>query len=74
MLERLNREIKRRTRAVGAFPDADSALALVGARLRYVTWKKWGPRRYMERRHLWEQERAEAERREELEKEPAAVR
>ena len=35
-LERLNREIKRRTRAIGAFPDGNSALMLVCARLRHV--------------------------------------
>ena len=32
-IERLNREIKRRTRAIGAFPDGQSALMLVCARL-----------------------------------------
>ena len=35
-LERLNREIKRRTKAIGAFPDGNSALMLVCARLRHV--------------------------------------
>lgn len=33
---RLNREIKRRTKAIGAFPDGQSALMLVCARLRHV--------------------------------------
>ena len=37
MLERVNREIKRRTRAIGAFPDGNSALMLVCARLRSLT-------------------------------------
>ena len=35
-LERLNREIRRRTRVVGSFPDGNSALMLVCARLRHV--------------------------------------
>ena len=46
-LERLNREIKRRTRVVGAFPDGESALMLVAARLRYVSGTQWGLRRYL---------------------------
>lgn len=46
-LERLNREIKRRTRVVGAFPDGESALMLVAARLRYVAGTQWGLRRYL---------------------------
>ena len=46
-LERLMREIRRRTRVVGAFPDGKSALMLVCARLRYVAGTKWGLRRYM---------------------------
>ena len=41
-LERLNREIKRRTRAIGAFPDGNSALMLVCARLRHVAGSDWG--------------------------------
>ena len=32
-MERVNREIKRRTKAIGAFPDGASALMLVCARL-----------------------------------------
>lgn len=32
-LERLSREIKRRTKVVGTFPDGESALMLVCARL-----------------------------------------
>jgi putative transposase len=46
-LERLNREVRRRTRVVGAFPDGESALMLVAARLRYVAGTKWGTRRYL---------------------------
>ena len=37
MIERLNREIRRRTRVVGGFPYGDSALMLACARIRYVT-------------------------------------
>ena len=35
-IERLNKETRPRTRVVGAFPDGQSALMLVSARLRYV--------------------------------------
>ncbi len=35
-LERIMREIRRRTRVVGAFPDGKSALMLVAARLQHV--------------------------------------
>ena len=41
MIERLNREIRRRTRVVGGFPDGNSALMLVCARIRYVTANEW---------------------------------
>jgi transposase-like protein len=46
-LERIMREIRRRTRVVGAFPDGNSALMLVAARLRHIATTKWGTRRYM---------------------------
>jgi transposase-like protein len=46
-LERLNREIRRRTRVVGSFPDGHAALMLVAARLRYMAGQKWGMQRYM---------------------------
>lgn len=46
-LERIIREIRRRTRVVGAFPDGDSALMLVAARLRHIAGTKWGTRRYL---------------------------
>ena len=36
VIERLNREIRRRTRVVGSFPDGNSALMLVCARLHHV--------------------------------------
>lgn len=53
-IERLNREIKRRTRAIGAFPDGQSALMLVCARLRHVAGTQWGVKRYMNMEHLAE--------------------
>jgi transposase-like protein len=47
VIERLNREIRRRTRVVGAFPDGNSALMLVCARLRHVASTQWGNKKYM---------------------------
>ena len=47
-IERLNREIRRRTRVVGTFPDGRSALMLVAARLKYVAESEWGSRRYLD--------------------------
>lgn len=47
-LERLNREIRRRTRVVGTFPDGQSALMLVTARCKYVAESSWGTRRYLD--------------------------
>jgi len=46
-MERIMREIRRRTRVVGAFPDGESALMLVSARLRHIASTSWGTRRYM---------------------------
>lgn len=46
-MERIMREIRRRTRVVGNFPDGNSALMLVTARLRYVSGREWGTKRYM---------------------------
>jgi len=54
VIERLNREIRRRTRVVGTFPDGNSALMLVCARLRYVASKAWGTKLYMSMMHLEE--------------------
>jgi transposase-like protein len=58
-LERIMREIRRRTRVVGAFPDGTSALMLVAARLRYVAGTRWGTRKYLDMTRLEEQERDE---------------
>ncbi len=51
-LERLMREIRRRTRVVGAFPDGHSALMLVAARLRHVAGTRWGTRKYLDMKRL----------------------
>jgi len=52
VIERLNREIRRRTRMVGTFPDGNSALMLVCARLRHVAGTQWGNKKYMNMKHL----------------------
>ena len=53
-LERLMREVRRRTRVVGAFPDGKSALMLVAARLRHVAATRWGTKRYLQMNRLAE--------------------
>ena len=55
-MERLNREVRRRTRVVGAFPDGQSALMLVSARLRHAAGTRWGTRRYLDMGRLREME------------------
>ncbi len=52
VIERMNREIKRRTKVVGTFPDGHSALMLVCARLRYVAGTQWGSKRYLNMKRL----------------------
>lgn len=59
-LERIMREIRRRTRVVGAFPDGRSALMLVAARLRHVAGSRWGTRKYLDMERLRDQSREEA--------------
>ena len=51
VIERLNREI-RRIRVVGTFPDGNSALMLVCARLRHAAGTQWGCKKYMNTKHL----------------------
>lgn len=58
-LERIMREIRRRTRVVGAFPDGRSALMLVAARLRHIAGTRWGTKRYLDMDRLREQEQEE---------------
>lgn len=59
-LERIMREIRRRSRVVGCFPDGNSALMLAAARLRHVAGTKWGLRRYMNMDHLSELRKEQA--------------
>jgi putative transposase len=54
MLERIMREIRRRTRVVGNFPDGTSALMLVAARLRHISGTRWGARCYLDMTRLRE--------------------
>lgn len=46
--ERIKHEIRRRTRVVGTFPNGNSALMLVTARLKYIAEHEWGKRRYLD--------------------------
>ena len=55
-LERIMREIRRRTRVVGAFPDGQSALMLCAARLRHIAGTKWGTKRYLSMEALHNQD------------------
>ena len=54
-IERLNREIGRRTRVAGTFPDGKSALMPVAARLKYIADSEWDSRRYLDVSLLKEQ-------------------
>jgi transposase-like protein len=56
-LEAINKQIRRRTRVVGAFPDGNSALMLAAARLRHIAGTQWGLRRYMNMDRLKEMKR-----------------
>ena len=58
-LERIMREIRRRTRVVGAFPDGQSCLNLAAARLRYIAGTAWSTKRYMNMRPLYLQQLSE---------------
>ena len=58
-MERIIKEIRRRTRVVGSFPDGESALMLIGARLRHMEGTKWGMKQYMDMGKLVELEKEE---------------
>jgi putative transposase len=55
-LERILREIRRRTRVVGAFPDGQSALNLAAARLRHIAGTAWSTKRYLNIEFLKDQQ------------------
>jgi putative transposase len=46
-LERIMRDIRRRTQVAVAFPDGKSALVLAAARLRHIAGTRWGTKRYL---------------------------
>ena len=46
-MERLLREVKRRLKVVGTFPDVDSALMLATARLKWTQENTWEQKRYL---------------------------
>ena len=52
VIERLNCEIRRRTCVVGTFPDGNSALMPVCARLRQVAGTQWDNKKYIDMKHL----------------------
>ncbi|MBR2571867.1 MAG: transposase, partial [Clostridia bacterium] len=56
----INREIRRRTNAVGCFPDGNSALMLVCARLHHVSASNWGTKKYLEMARLYDMEKEQA--------------
>jgi putative transposase len=53
-LERIMKEIRRRTRVVGAFPDGQSCLNLAAARLRHIAGTTWSAKCYMNMRPLYQ--------------------
>ena len=63
-LEAIMRQIRRRTRVVGAFPDGNSALMLAAARLRHIAGTQWGLKRYMNMERLEELKREQSEKKE----------
>ena len=52
--ERIMKEIRWRTRVVGAFPDGQSCLNLAAARLRYIAGTAWSAKCYMKMRPLYQ--------------------
>src|SRR3954463_15693679 len=60
-LERIMKEIRRRTRVVGAFPDGQSCLNLAAARLRHIAGTTWSAKCYMNMRPLYQQQISETE-------------
>jgi len=60
-LERIMKEIRRRTRVVGAFPDGQLCLNLAAARLRHIAGTRWSAKCYMNMRPLYQQHLSETE-------------
>ncbi|WP_416203014.1 transposase [Bradyrhizobium sp. WBAH10] len=58
-LERIMKEIRRRTRVVGAFPDGQSCLNLAAARLRHIAGTAWPTKCYMNMRPLYQPQLSE---------------
>jgi hypothetical protein len=54
-LERIMKEIRRRTRVAGAFPDGQFCLNLAAARLRHIAGTQWSKRKYMDMKPLVEE-------------------
>ncbi len=46
-LERLMKEIRRRSRVAGAFPDGQSCLCMAAVRLKHVAGTQWSTRKHM---------------------------
>lgn len=59
-IERIMKEVKRRTKVVGAFPDGESALMLTAARLRHVASSQWSTKKYLNIELLLEMNRETA--------------
>lgn len=59
-IERINRKIRRRTRVVGTFPDGNSALMLVTARLKYIVEHERDKRRHLDMSKLDEMDEMKA--------------
>ncbi|KZM47371.1 transposase, partial [Labrenzia sp. OB1] len=55
-LERIMKEIRRRTRVVGAFADDQSCLNLAAARLRHIAAGEWSSRKYMNMAPLYQEQ------------------
>jgi transposase-like protein len=53
-LEAIMKQIRRRTRVVGSFPDGHSALMLAAARLRHIAGTKWSTACYLNMKRLQE--------------------
>ena len=52
IIEHLNRDIQRRTRLIGTFPDGNSTRMLVCVRLLDVASTLWGNKKYMSMKRL----------------------